>query len=692
MTKPDTSQALLRILVIWAVEVVAFSIMSILLQDGVQVDSLGTAVIAVLVIGLLNALLWPLLSYFLVPFAVVTLGLVALLLNGFIVWLAAQILPGFNVTSYWSAFWLALGMTAITLILSSLLAIDDDAFFHRNQIKMQMKRIARPKTSDVPGVLFLEIDGLAKPILQKVIREGYMPTLSRWLESGSHVLTGWETDTSSQTSASQAGILHGNNSDIPAFRWYDKTSGQIAASSNPKILPEMEQQHSDGNGLLSEDGASRGNLFSGDAPYVMTTASALTDRSRSHSTNFQAFFANPYNTVRTLLHFIGDIILEVRQYRWARKHNVQPILDKHHRGGMYPLIRAATTVLMLDLNIDTLLGDMFAGRSSAYATFVGYDEVAHHAGILDPGVFDILRKIDKAFGRLELAIQDAPRPYHLVVLSDHGQSGGATFLQRYGMSLQDFIQELMTVDYQVGSGGTTKEGEGHLDLLLSDVIQNEESGATKAVASAIKGRVLKTNGTSRAEGEPKNQNEGKQDMEKQEQPVVVALASGNLGLVSFTQWAQRMTLEEIERAYPAVIPGLAEHEGIGFIMVRSSKKGALVIGGDGVYYLDDNRIEGENPLAHFGSHAADHLRRTDSFPNCPDILINSFYDPEKDEGCAFEEQIGFHGGLGGTQTQPFLLHPAELKVESELVGAASVYRLCKGWLNQLHGETADERI
>jgi putative membrane protein len=162
------------------------------------------------------------------------------------------------------------------------------------------------------------------------------------------------------------------------------------------------------------------------------------------------------------------------------------------------------------------------------------------------------------------------------------------------------------------------------------------------------------------------------------------LASGNLGLISFTQWDHRMSLEEIEEAFPEVVPGLVAHEGIGFVMIRSEKDGAVVIGKNGRYYLEDDRIEGENPLALFSPRAPQHLRRTDSFPNCPDILVNSFYDPETGEGCAFEELIGFHGGMGGPQTQPFLLHPVELKVDGELVGAADVYKTCKGWLNQLH--------
>jgi len=686
-TTPKKSHAILRVLVILAVQVIAFSIMAIILGAGVQVNNLGTAAIAIFVIALLNALLWPILSYVLLPFAVLTLGLVALLLNGFIVWLAAKVVPGFSVTGYWPAFWLALGMTAITLILSSLLTIDDDTSFRRNQVKRKMKRIAKPQPTEVPGVFFLEIDGLARPILEKAIRDGYMPTLAGWLESGSHVISGWETDTSSQTSASQAGILHGNNTNIPAFRWYDKERGEVVASSNPRILPEIEKECSDGNGLLSEDGASRGNLFTGDAISVMTTASAITDRSKHHISNFQAYFANPYNSTRTLLRFIWDIILEKRQFRWARNNNVQPILDKHHRGGKYPLIRAAMTVLMLDLNIDTLLGDIFSGRSSAYATFVGYDEVAHHSGILDPGVFDILHKIDKQFGRLANAIPDAPRPYHLVVLSDHGQSSGATFLQRYGMTLQQYVQHLMTEEIEVGGWGMGSESEGHLDVFLSDIINNEKSGVTKAAAGFVRQQTKGTNGSSSTEEKGTGKGNGKHAGDEQEHPSVYALASGNLGLVSFTQYPMRMSLEEIEDVFPAVVPGLAQHEGIGFIMVRSQQKGPLVIGANGIYFLEDDRVEGENPLVHFGPNAAEHLRRTDSFSNCPDILVNSFYNPELDEGCAFEELIGFHGGLGGIQSQPFIMHPVELETDAELNGAASVYRLCKDWLVRLHGES-----
>ncbi len=675
---PFFKRPVVRIFLIWMIQTIALLSMA-WLMDGVTLDSLGTAVASAAVIGLLNAFLWPLFSRIFLPFAVLTFGLVALLLNGFIVWLASEFVAGFTVSGYWVAFWLSLGMAAINLILTTLLTIDDDHSWTRYQVKQRMKRAEHPEETNVPGIFFLEIDGLAEPILQKALDEGYMPTLKGWVDSGTHVITPWETDTSSQTSASQAGILHGNNSNIPAFRWYDKETKKIVASSNTQMLPILEKDHSDGNGLLSDNGASRGNLFSGDAPYVMATASTITDRSKFHASEFQAYFANPYNTGRTLLLFLWDMVLEKWQFWRARRNHVYPILDKQHRGGIYPLIRATMTVVMRELNIYTLLGDMFAGRPSAYATFVGYDEIAHHAGIYDEGAFDVLHKLDQQFARLESAVDEAPRPYHLVILSDHGQTVGATFKQRYGMTLEAYVQELMTLEYRV-QGATDYGGSiSKINTFLTDTIHNDASGVSNVMSRMFKKKTV--DGVVALQG----QGNAPKATEVADETAVIALASGNLGLISFTEWDHRMTYEEIEAAFPAVLPGLVSHEGVGFVMVKMAREGAVVLGKNGRYFLKDDRIEGENPLACFGSHAAQHLRRTDSFSNCPDILVNSFYDPYHNEGCAFEELIGFHGGMGGTQTQPFLLHPAELKVEGELVGAAAVYKTCKGWLHQLHG-------
>ena len=116
-----------------------------------------------------------------------------------------------------------------------------------------------------------------------------------------------------------------------------------------------------------------------------------------------------------------------------------------------------------------------------------------------------------------------------------------------------------------------------------------------------------------------------------------------------------------------------------------------MIGPAGVHHLDDGRVEGTDPLAVFGPNAADHLGRTSSFDNCPDLLVNSFYDPVADEGAAFEGLIGFHGGLGGRQSHPFVLAPAGLAQPTEpLVGARAIHDLFTTWLRDVQGRIADD--
>jgi putative membrane protein len=680
--QPLTTHPAIRILIIWAIQALALLALTFLIT-GLRIDSLGVAFAAAAVIGLLNALLWPLLSYVLLPFAVFTLGLLTLVLNGAVLWLAGQIVSGFHVENLGTAILASLGLTLINTIASALLTIDDDNSWTRNVVRRRMKRMAKPEETDVPGVLFLEIDGLAEPVLERAMREGYAPTLARWLQEGSHRLVGWECDLSSQTSASQAGILHGNNHNIPAFRWWDRKQKKLVASSDPSDVANLEEKHSDGNGLLADNGASRGNLFSGDAPSVMTTASTIKDLSRFRTTDFYAFFLDPYNFSRTLLLTIWDIVLEIYQFWQARRKDIQPRLGRDKRGGIYPVLRAFTTVLMRELNIQTLIGDMFAGVPAAYATFVGYDEVAHHSGVESEDALDALYKLDKQFGRLAGAAKQAPRPYHLVVLSDHGQSNGATFKQRYGLTLEDLVQQLLKA-YRVQRAPDVHEDWKHVSVFLTEAIQSQSKAVSRPLGQALKGKTV--DGRVSVGPEATAQHAGNGD-DADRAPIVV-LASGNLGLVYSTQRDERATLEEIEALYPGLLDGLAGHEGIGFLMVRSQEQGALVIGEGGRYYLEDDRVEGENPLAGFGPNAAEHLRRTDGFQDAPDVLLNSFYRAEEDEVAAFEELIGSHGGLGGDQGHPFVLFPAEWNLDSgDLVGAAAVYEQLKSWLAQLQPQS-----
>ena len=180
-------------------------------------------------------------------------------------------------------------------------------------------------------------------------------------------------------------------------------------------------------------------------------------------------------------------------------------------------------------------------------------------------------------------------------------------------------------------------------------------------------------------------NRNKEDDEKElKESEVIVLASGNLAMIYLTQWHHRLTYEEINEMFPQLISEIVNNEYIGFILVRSSQKGDMAIGKNGIYYLDSGEIEGQNPLEGFGDNIAKHLKRNSTFKYTPDILVNSFYDAENDEVCAFEELIGSHGGVGGSQSEPFILYPSDWIVpDEEIVGAENIYKLLKTILENI---------
>lgn len=161
----------------------------------------------------------------------------------------------------------------------------------------------------------------------------------------------------------------------------------------------------------------------------------------------------------------------------------------------------------------------------------------------------------------------------------------------------------------------------------------------------------------------------------------IVMASGGLGLIYLPLSPERLTLEQIAEAHPRLLDALTAHPGIGFVMVRSQTQGAVVMGAAGRRRLSDDAVEGEDPLAHFDATTADHLRRHDRFPHCPDILVNSMYDPDANEVAPFEEFMGSHGGLGGPQTKPFAVVPAEWSVPaSAIVGVEAMHETLRDWL------------
>ena len=708
----------LRIAVVWLFTGAVFVLLGWLLP-GLTVTGAGAALAAAALLGLINALVWPVFAYFALPLAVLTLGLAAIVLNGAAVALVAYVLPGIDISDWGTAIVAALVLALANTMLTGLLTLDDEDVYYRRIIRRAARRVRPEGATDVPGVLFIQIDGLGLAVLRRALRDGNAPTLARWLGDGSHRLLGWETGWSSQTGASQCGILHGSTFDIPAFRWLEKETGTRLVSNHPRSAAEIERRHSDGRGLLHADGVGRGNLYTGDAVQNILTMSVAGRRRGRVGQGYYGYFADPYNTLRTLAGFVAEILRELLQASRQRRHDVRPRVS---RGGLYPFLRAFATVITRDLTTQTLIGDLYVGRSVIYADFVGYDEVAHHSGPERYDALDTLRRLDRDLGRLERAAANAPRPYEFVVLSDHGQSQGTTFEDRYGCSLGELVQGAMqdaTVT-EIGSARVAgEESWGYAGAAAAEVT-SQDSRVGKALQRALRDRresgprrataapgtatldapaapgTLTAPGTQAAPGTPAATDTpaapgtlaGPDPLPQERdaapasgQGEAVVLASGNLGLVYLTEQAGRMSLEEIGKRYPRLIPALIAHPGVGFILVRSDEDGPVVIGRDGLQVLQTQTVVGNDPLEPFGASGRWQVLQTDSYPHCADIMVNSMWDPQTEEVAAFEHLVGSHGGLGGEQTHPFVLYPADLPAPAgPIQGADELHQVLRGWL------------
>ncbi len=674
-----------RFLVTSVLAAIAFLITGRILP-GMHVDSIGWALLAVVLIAVFNAVVRSLVLVLVAPFSLILTGVLVLIFQVIVFLLVSQLLPGVHVDGFLTALVGSIVYAIIVTILTAIFNVDRGETYYGSLVRALLRKTAAVRDPKQPGVVIVQIDGLAYPILAGRIRAGTVNTMANLVRDRSHQLSRWEAILPSMTSASQAGILHGTNDGIPAFRWYERDRKHLMASSNPTDAAEIVHRLSNGQGLLSNDGASICNLLTGDATRVYLTTAALKDKQQGIGDNraFTAFFFSPTGYLHSLTNFFGEFVKEVVQAKRTERSGIRPQMERDLK---YATMRAASNVILRDMNTSLIISEMYRGANVIYADFTDYDEIAHHSGPERVEALQALDGIDAALATLFKAAADAPRPYKFIVLSDHGQSLGATFKQRYGKSLGEVVRDLMRGRATVIQSETHAEGSTFVNSMLSEVTSS--SGVSGSVA-----RVALAGQTS----------DGVVDLDHEEIPppadasTIAVVGSGNLGLVYFTGHEQRLTLEELEELHPNLVSTLAVHPGVSMLMVRSSANGAVVFGPKGVRYLDEGRIVGEDPTELFGPHTVMSLKREDAMTHAPDLLLISQYDPELGEVAAFEELIGSHGGLGGPQTEPFILHPTEWELDEAVpLGAPAIYRNLRRWLSSVGIElgpstSADERV
>ena len=290
---PSWREALWRIVLSALASAIAFGLATWLTPGITPVDQ-PSVVTAVILLGVFDVIVRPVLLAVALPIGLIAVALVGLLLR---IIAFALILPaaGYEADSFVSILIASLIYGAVQTALSGIIGMSDEDSFSARTVAQVMRDDTDRVESDVPGVLVIQIDGLAAPLLRAQVRAGNLPTLSTWIRGGGHRMTEWTALLPSQTGEPGRAPAWQQRRDS-AFRWYEKENRRLLVSNHPESTGDREAAVV-GRRPPCRRGASIDNLFSGDATISRLTMSkvGVNEDQAGATRSLYYFVLNPYS-------------------------------------------------------------------------------------------------------------------------------------------------------------------------------------------------------------------------------------------------------------------------------------------------------------------------------------------------------------------------------------------------------------
>ncbi|HMH85074.1 MAG TPA: alkaline phosphatase family protein [Gemmatimonadaceae bacterium] len=523
----------------------------------------------------------------------------------------------------------------------------------------------------------LQIDALAYSDLRRALELGLCPTISRLLREG-FALRRWFCGLPSATPYCQAGMFHGENDGIPAFRFYDKTARKVITCNAPHGVQYIRDRiHSPG---ALAGGSSYVNLLDGDAQTVAFTVATRDKMSvyrRLGGTRMALLMVlHPIRMARMVLQGAFEWLLE--EWERARGELAGRVT---HSEGIFPFIRILSNVVVRELQTMAILLDVYLGVPIIYSTFMQYDELAHHFGPSSKQALVDLRRTDARIAEIwRMAQLAGGRGYDLVILSDHGMTPALSYRVKYGESLGATVQQILDETRVKGAQPPRSLASYAVDTEYSDI----GPGVVEAVAQLTPVSFGARSAIRRFRDWLRSRYGLREIIFPEKYRVdrtndVVVTYSSCLALVYFAATEQRLALEQImaDARWARLYERLVAHPGIGLVATVSGD-GVNLAGKHGRASLRDGQVEvisGENPLEIFGTELYV-LRAVESLvkqPNAGDCVLFGAFDGY--DIISFDDQVGAHGSAGGDQVYPFIISPERLGLGGEsLEDARDIHR------------------
>lgn len=654
-----------RYLLVWVVYLLSL-LLATSLFPGVYLDTTASHwwVIALIVpveFAVLMILLRPLLLFLTLPLNVVTLGLPSLLFNALILKWTADMNTSLVIGSYAEAMFAMLVMTVVATSIVGWLGLDEayplvQTFLYRLGQRWGPRR---PKGVQ-RGLLILQIDGLSARSLIRAIRRGRVPTLSALLASGTHQLHRWHCGLPSNTPAVQAGLLYGCREDVPGYRWFDRAEQAFKVVSSPATARELEQRVTHDRPPLLTGGSCISSLLSGGAAKRLLTVSTLAelraDR-RNEQADLNLFYLSPMAYSRAVLMGVWNYLAGIALGTFGRLRRNRPRLYGHP----VKLAQGAVTNSVLrQASFFWMQQDMVRGAPVIFSNFVGYDDVAHFSGPDDYEAQIVLAAFDRGLRKLRrFSRRHAAFGYEVVVFSDHGQTASEPFRLLYGRSLGQVVADLAG---QVVDQGASAGDAAYLDVLLREMEPGSDRlgwAVRHGQRSLTRIRDRRGSGADQEARADRAVPADRPAAAGEDAPEIAVCVSGCLAHLYVRGEPARLSLEEVRRRLPGLVEALAAHPGIGFLAAVLASGESVALGESGLRNLTTGETVGVDPLRAYGEPRvwAPELARLVAGASSGDLVLNGAWLADRRKVVVFEEQTSSHGGLGGPQTEPFLLVP-----------------------------------
>ena len=498
--------------------------------------------------------------------------------------------------------------------------------------------------------IIVQIDGLGYKLIKQLSKTKYLPFVRKLLKK--YYITSYNPGYPTTTPFVQAGILYGDNSMIPGFRFCDKKTKQPFNMGVAQHARKIESELTKKNKGILKGGTSISTIFSGDANRAILTIGNLykTESGTKKVTDvLLLLFLNPVSVVRVSWDSFKELMIEFYE-------SFTEIISKTFRNKpfnwpffwpYFPFFRMLVNSTIKEIGTQSALLEMDRHSPYIYINYGGYDWIAHYRGPRTLSGFHLLKQIDKSVKKLyKKAMKEG---YDFYLMSDHGQIEAIPFDRLYYESFAEFVQK--ATDTKAKSFDLHEVERGSRTKFLKYKLKYYYKGFSlplKAFASLFL-NALNISSIRFRKKSPK--------LNWQAREQIMMLYSSSLCQMYFNHTTKRLNLGEIGKRYPSLLENLTNHPGVGFVLGKEkdsikvlSKNGTVVITKDSV------KKTGEDFLSHYGDEKkiVEQVRTFANLKYSGDLIINGHYDGKRI--VSFEDfHFGSHDSFGGDQTDAFFI-------------------------------------